>query len=48
MSRSYSAFGIASLGLCAPAWSVLNVSRQRFTIDTGRITPKRGSAGPDN
>ena len=38
-----SKLGIATLGSWAPAWGVLGVARQRYTIDTGRITSKSGA-----
>jgi hypothetical protein len=41
--RPLSKLGVAALGAWAPAWGVLGVARQRFTIDTGRITSKLGA-----
>ena len=42
-SRTFSKLGVASLGSWAPAWGVLGVARQRYTIDTGLITSKYGA-----
>jgi hypothetical protein len=41
--RPVSKLGIATLGSWAPAWGVLGVARQSYTIDTGRITSKFGA-----
>jgi hypothetical protein len=38
--RPLSLLGVASLGSWAPAWGVLGVARQRYTLATGRITSK--------
>ena len=41
-----SKLGLAGLGTWAPAWGVLGVARQRFTVSTGRLASK-SAAGLD-
>lgn len=41
--RFISPRGLAALGSLAPSWSVLNVSRLHFTLQTGEITSKSGA-----
>jgi hypothetical protein len=42
-SRMTSMLGIAALADWGPAWGVLGVARQRYTIATGRIISKHGA-----
>ena len=41
--RPLSVLGVAMLGPWAPAWGVLGVARQRYTLATGRLTSKTGA-----
>jgi hypothetical protein len=41
--RPLSKLALATLGTWAPAWGVLGVARQQYTIATGRITSKYGA-----
>jgi predicted nucleotidyltransferase len=42
-ARPLSMLGVAMLGEWAPAWGVLGVARQRYTLATGRLTSKTGA-----